>query len=797
MTAAILSGFVLAMIAPWVRKVARGWAGWLLALGPLAIAIYFTAQAPRIASGETLSASLRWIPSLGVDLAFYLDGLSLVFAIIISGIGTLIVLYASAYLAGDALEGHFYLYLLFFMASMLGVVLANNLITLFVFWELTSLSSYLLIGFKHDKATSRAAALQALLVTGSGGLAMLAGLVLIGQVTGSSTISDLLAQGDAVRSSGLYVPILLLVLLGAFAKSAQVPFHFWLPNAMEAPTPVSAYLHSATMVKAGVYLLARLSPVLGGTDEWRVLVIGVGAATMLTGAYLGWLHTDLKRILAYSTISTLGMLVLLVGIGTPLAAKAVATVLIAHALYKGALFLVAGSLDHETGTRDVTQLGGLWRALPFTGLAALLAAASMAGLPPLFGFIAKEVFYKAAYEAPDLPALLTTLAVISSVLLVAAAGLVAIKPFFGARVPTPKPPHEAPLRMVLGPLTLATLGATFGFVPGLLTEYAVKPTTDAILAAPAKVELVLWPGLNVILLLSLLTVTLGAGVYAARARLSQLARRLDAGARVGPALGYQKLLDGTLWLADWQTRILQNGYLRYYLITIVATTVGLMGYATLSGVDLGGVLRLPDIRLYEALIVAVVLAATLAMTQVRSRLAAVAALGTVGYGIALLYILFGAPDLAMTQFAIETLTVVLFVLVLYRLPRFAPLTSRAARRRDALIALSAGALMTLLVLIVTADPSRTRLTSYFAYNSASLARGRNIVNVILVDFRGLDTLGEITVLSVAAAGVFALLKLRPPHKQVAPGVPAAEAEAQPSPEEPVPVSPPAMDATAD
>ncbi len=797
MTAAILSGFVLAALAPWVRKVARGWAGWLLALGPLAIVAYFTAQAPHIADGETLSASLNWIPSLGVDLAFYLDGLSLVFAIIISGIGTLIVLYASAYLAGDALEGHFYLYLLFFMASMLGVVLANNLITLFVFWELTSISSYLLIGFKHDKATSRAAALQALLVTGSGGLAMLAGLVLIGQVTGSSTISDLLSQGDTVRASGLYVPILLLVLLGAFAKSAQVPFHFWLPNAMEAPTPVSAYLHSATMVQAGVYLLARLSPVLGGTDEWRVLVIGAGAATMLTGAYLAWLQTDLKRILAYSTISTLGMLVLLVGIGTPLAAKAAVTVLIAHALYKGALFLVAGSLDHETGTRDVTQLGGLWHALPFTGLAALLAAASMAGLPPLFGFIAKEVFYKAAYEAPDLPALLTTLVVTSSVLLVVAAGLVAIKPFFGARVPTPKPPHEAPLRMVLGPLTLATLGAAFGFVPGLLTEYAIKPATEAILAAPAQVELVLWPGLNVILLLSLLTVTLGAGVYAARARLSPPARRLDVGARVGPALGYQKLLDGTLWLADWQTSILQNGYLRYYLITIVATTVGLMGYATLTRVALGGVLRQPDIRLYEALIVAVILAATLAVTQVRSRLAAVAALGTVGYGIALLYILFGAPDLAMTQFAIETLTVVLFVLVLYRLPRFATLTSRAARRRDALIALSAGALMTLLVLIVTADPSRTRLTSYFAYNSATLAKGRNIVNVILVDFRGLDTLGEITVLSVAAAGVFALLKLRPPRKEEATSAPLAEAEAQPSPEEVKPVSLPAMDATVD
>ncbi len=799
MTAAILSGFALALLAPWLHHITRRWAGWLLALGPLAITVYFTAQAARIAGGETISTSLRWIPSLGVDLAFYLDGLSLVFAIIISGIGTLIVLYASAYLAGDALEGRFYLYLLFFMASMLGVVLANNLITLFVFWELTSISSYLLIGFKHNKATSRAAALQALLVTGSGGLAMLAGLVLMGQVTGSNTISELLTQGDAVRGNGLYVPILLLVLLGAAAKSAQVPFHFWLPNAMEAPTPVSAYLHSATMVKAGVYLLARLNPVLGGTDEWRVLVTGVGAVTMLVGAYLAWQQADLKRILAYSTISTLGMLIMLLGVGTTLAAKAAVTMLIAHSMYKGALFLVAGSIDHETGTRDVTRLGGLRRALPFTGTAALLAAGSMAGLPPLFGFIAKEVFYKAADEAPDLPALLIGLAMLSSVLLVTAAALVAIKPFFGPRVHTPKHPHEAPPRMVLGPSLLATLGIAFGLVPGLLTDYAVRPATHAVLGAPAKVELVLWPGLNVILLLSLLTVALGATVYVTRARLSQRLQRLDIGSRLGPDRGYQKLLDGMLWLADWQTRILQNGYLRYYLITIVTTTVALVGHAVLTRTDLDDALRLPEIRPYEALIVAVILSAAYAVTQVRSRLAAVAALGTVGYSIALLYILFGAPDLAMTQFAIETLTVLLFVLVLYKLPRFAVLTSRAVRWRDALIALSAGAMMTLLVLIVTVDPSRTRLTSYFASNSVTLAKGRNIVNVILVDFRALDTLGEITVLSVAAAGVFALLKLRPPRKETPEPAPAADAEAMaaPSPEEPEYVVSAAVDTTAD
>lgn len=315
--------------------------------------------------------------------------------------------------------------------------------------------------------------------------------------------------------------------------------------------------------------------------------------------------------------------------------------------------------------------------------------------------------------------------------------------------------------MVLAPLLLAALGILLGFAPAFVADYAVRPATKAILAADAKVELVLWPGVDAVLLLSLLTVALGVTVYLARAPLQAAVRRLDIGERAGPARGYQATLDGMLWLADWQTRILQNGYLRFYLITIVLVTVGLVGYAALSQTGLDGILRAPQIRVYEGLIAAVIVAATLAVTQARSRLAAVAALGTVGYGIALLYILFGAPDLAMTQFAVETLTVLLFVLVLYRLPRFAGLSSRAARGRDAAIALSAGALMTLLVLIVTADPSRTRLTSYFANNSVILAKGRNIVNVILVDFRGLDTLGEITVLSIAAAGVFALLKLRP------------------------------------
>lgn len=760
MVVAILAGFVAALAAPVVQRIMGDKAGWVVALLPLSLTVFFGTYLARVADGEVVTATYTWVESLSVDFSFRMDGLGLLFALIISSIGVLVVLYGGGYLKGDPQIGRFYAYVLIFMGAMLGVVLADDIITLFVFWELTSISSYLLIGFKHDKAESRQAALQALLVTGSGGLAMLAGIVLLGHVAGTYTLSEMIAQGDVIRADSLYGAILVLVLLGAFTKSAQLPFHFWLPGAMAAPSPVSAYLHSATMVKAGVYLLARLTPILGGTDAWQAIVMAIGGMTMFTGAFLCWQQVDLKRILAYSTVSALGMMVFLLGVGTDYAVKAAITLLVAHSLYKGALFLVAGSLDHETGTRDVTQMGGLWRMMPFTGAAAFLAAASMAGLPPMVGFISKEVFYHAVYEAPDLAVLLTAVVILSSVLMIVAAGLVSIKPFLGALGNTPKHPHEAPLSMVVGPVALATGGLVFGLRPSLAADYFVRPAVQAVLTSPAKVTLVLWPGLNVVLLLSLATVCAGGAAYFWREKIRESVGFLDVGARVGPARGYFALLERLMWAAERQTRILQSGYLRVYLMTIVAVTTLLVGYTLLARTELDGILRVPDVRLYEGLIVGVILAAIGVVTRTRSRLAAVAALGTIGYGIALMYIMLGAPDLAMTQFAIETLTVLLFVLVIYRLPRFGRISDRPAQIRDALMASSVGVLMTVLVLIVTSDASHRHLTSYFAENSVLLAKGRNIVNVILVDFRAFDTLGEIVVLSVASAGVYSLIKLR-------------------------------------
>jgi len=757
---AVFSGFLVAAIAPLLVRYSRRAAGPLIALAPAAIALYFATYISSVSSGQTFSVAYSWAPSLGVNLSFYLDGLSLLFALLISGIGALVLLYAGSYLAEHPSLNRFYTLLLLFMAAMLGLVLADNLLTLFIFWELTSISSYLLIGFEHGEAKARASALQALLVTGGGGLALLAGLLLLGQIGGSLELSDLLQQGAAVKSHALYLPILLLILAGAFTKSAQVPFHFWLPNAMAAPTPVSAYLHSATMVKAGVYLLARLTPVLGGTEPWVLIVTTVGAVTMVMGAIWSLFQQDMKRILAYSTLSALGTLMLLIGSNSELAAKAAMLFLLAHALYKGALFLVTGIVDHETHTRNVGELGGLARFMPITTVAAGLAALAMAGVPPLLGFINKEVLYETLLAAPTAATWLITSAVAANIFLVAAALLVGIHPFFAAKGSGDYSPHEPPINLWLGPLLLAGLGLLGGLFPGAVANWLVAPAATAMAGDAVKVKLVLWHGFNLVLLLSGVTLVGGLVLYRWHRPLHAASGWLDAVGRWGAEAGYQRALAGLNGLARGQTRLLQSGYLRYYLLIIILTTVGLAAYPLLRLTHLPGLGNWSDVRFYEVVIAGMILAGAVAAVVARSRLAAVAALGVVGYGVALIYILFSAPDLAMTQFAIETLTVILFVLVLYRLPRFATFTGRVERLRDMVVAGAAGALMTTIILIANQRTPESQVAAYFAEASLLLAKGRNVVNVILVDFRGLDTFGEITVLAIAAVGVYALLKLR-------------------------------------
>ena len=758
----VLSGFIIAAFVPLAHKIAKEKIGWVVSILPLGSFIYFFSYLPKICGEDclTFTYSYKWVPSLGIQMSFYLDGLSLLFALLISGIGALVMIYANGYLKGHEAIDKFYIYILLFMSSMLGVVLASNMITLFVFWELTSFSSYMLIGFYHENEKSRWAALQALLVTGLGGLALLAGVLLIGNAGNSFELSYLLSNDVNLGSHSLYLPMLLLILLGAFTKSAQVPFHFWLPGAMEAPAPVSTYLHSATMVKAGVYLLARFNPILGGTIEWHYLVTLAGASTMFIGALLALHQTDLKKLLAYTTISALGILVMLIGLGTTLASKAAIVFLLVHSLYKGALFMVAGTIDHETGTRDIRHLSGLLKLMPFTAIAAILAAFSMSGFPPLLGFIGKELLYEAELQAPSAALVILLAGIIANAVNVTVAIIVGIRPFLGQKTETPKKVHEAPRSMWLGPLIMSGIGLFLGMFPELLSRPIVSSAVTAIQAEQTIFELKSWHGINFVFMLSVFTVMIGVSFFMIRNWIQRTAKKLKFIEPITPTILFKRGLDYLLKFAHLQTRLLQNGYLRYYLVTIIIATISLVGLEYFRIGNVSQLLNLKGFRFYEiGLAVLMIMAAFMAITT-KSRIAAIAALGVVGYGVALIYVFYGAPDLAITQLVVETLTVVLFVLVVYHLPPFNRFSRRTNRWRDVILAVAAGGMMTVLVLIAQKIQLYPTIATYFAENSVPLAHGRNIVNVILVDFRAIDTLGEITVLSAAAIGVFAMLKLK-------------------------------------
>ncbi|MGB1252082.1 MAG: putative monovalent cation/H+ antiporter subunit A [Candidatus Promineifilaceae bacterium] len=761
----VLCGALFAALSPFIYRLAHDRTGWIVALYPLSATIYLLTLLPAVLkSEEAFNFVIEWVPSLGINLSFYLDGLSMLMALLVVGMGTLICIYAQGYLHGDKNIGTFYLYLLVFMTAMLGLVLAGNLLTMFMFWELTSISSFLLIGYKYKTYASRAAATQALLTTGAGGLAMFAGLLLLGQVGGSYEFAELfqLSHG-AITGSSLYLPILLLVLAGAFTKSAQTPFHYWLPNAMAAPTPVSAYLHSATMVKAGIYLMARLSPLLSETDAWFYIVSIVGAITMTIGAFLSWQNSDLKRILAYSTLSVLGTLTMLLGLGSKshIAVEAAVIFLLAHALYKGCLFMVAGAVDHEAGTREIDQLSGLRKKMPFTFVAALIAALSKAGIPFLIGFVGKELLYEATLDVPLLW-FFTALAVLSNAMVGTSAALVVLKPFFGAEVKSPKAAHEAPLSMWLGPVVLSSFTLAFGLFPGLLDKFATR-VGMAISPEVESLHLAIFHfdhGIPLPFVLSVITVALAVSLYWQRAALLPIAAPLK-GDRWGPEQWYQLSLRGLQKTASGVTRTLQNGNLRFYLATILIASISLVGVTLLTRAEM--VLDWSDsaeISYYEVALLTIMVFAAIMTATFRSRLAAIASLGVVGFSMAILFIFYEAPDLAMTQFAIETLSVVLIALIMGRLPLYsakAPLIDRTASR---FIAAGGGLLMTALVMLTLSVPLNSRLTPEFAARSYIEAHGRNIVNVILVDFRGLDTFGEITVLSIAGIGVYAFSRLR-------------------------------------
>ena len=728
------------------------------------LAAWFATMVPTIADGGEYATSVPWIPGLGINLSFRVDGLSLLFALMISGIGAIIFLYSTSYLAGHPQLFRFYLFLGGFKLSMLGLVLTDNLVTLFVFWELTTITSYLLIGFDHTNPDARRSALQGLLVTSAGALAMLAGVVLIGHVAGTYEISEILNNDDVLRDSPFYVAILVLVLAGAFTKSAQWPFHFWLPNAMAAPTPISAYLHSATMVKAGVYLLARLQPSLDDTTLWVLTLTVFGAITAVLGSVLALRQSDLKLMLAYTTVMALGTCVLFLGVDSPIASTAAVTFILVHALYKASLFLVVGAVDHGAGTRQLGRLGNLGKAMPITAATAAIAGLSMAGMPPFIGFIGKELKYKGTLAFDLAPGVLTTAVVAANACMVAVAVIIAWRVFHRPPRPDaeamPRAPHEAPASMWLGPVVLALLGLLFGAVPWLVDRGLVAPGVAA-LGEAESFELALWHGINIPLALSGVTLASGVALYRYRSRVRTLLQALAARLPWSGDRAYDAAMSALVSIAKVQTRVIQGGVLRHYLTTVFIVLSVAVGATLMARDALIWPEAWPVLMAHEWGVAALVVAGTVMAAAANSRLSAICALSVVGVGVALLFLSFGAPDLAKTQLLVETLIVIIVAIVMLRLPRL------AASRREPLwrpghaaIALVAGGLVTLVLLSVTAGPMDLRITEYFEATSAPEAFGRNIVNVILVDFRALDTMGEIAVVAIAGLAAFGLIGLR-------------------------------------
>ena len=722
-----------------------------------------------LANGGTVLHSYPWLPTLGISFSFRLDGLSLLFALLILVIGLLIILYSRYYLKAHENVGKFYALLLCFKGSMLGIVMSSNLLLMMIFWELTSLTSFLLISFWNHKQDARRGARMALAVTGGGGLALLAGILIIGNIVGSFELDDVLAAGDQIKAHAMYPVALTLVLLGAFTKSAQFPFHFWLPHAMQAPTPVSAYLHSATMVKAGVFLMARLYPALAGTEQWFYMVSFTGMATLLLGAYVAMFKHDLKGLLAYSTVSHLGLITLLFGMGTQLAAVAAVFHIINHATFKASLFMAAGINDHETGTRDMRRINGLWRYMPHTATLAMVAASSMAGVPLLNGFLSKEMFFaeSLALNLPGmwawLPPIVATLAGIFSVAY--SARFIHDVFFNGKPVDLPiYPPHEPPRYMKFPVEILVFTCVMVGMFPAISVGPLLYAAASATLGGSVPdYQLTIIHGLNLPLLMSFAAFFGGLLMYSQRQRFFDFHARFR---EIDEKAVFEAIVARCVGLAHRFTTRIENGALqRYSLLLVVAVIAVAVAPLASLGVFVGKT-GLSPIDWPTAFAAGVLIVSAFATALMhRERFFALVLLSVVGLLVALGFARFSAPDLAMTQLSVEVVTIVLLMLALYYMPSWTPLETSIPRRiRDIVIALVAGVGMTLVTLAMLTRPFSS-ISWFFLENSKPGGGGTNVVNVILVDFRGFDTLGEITVLAIAALGIYAMLKntmLTPP-----------------------------------
>ncbi|SNC66401.1 multisubunit potassium/proton antiporter, PhaA subunit /multisubunit potassium/proton antiporter, PhaB subunit [Marinobacter sp. es.048] len=722
-----------------------------------------------LADGGVVLHSYEWLPALGLSFSFRLDGLSLLFALLILIIGLLIILYARYYLKAHENVGKFYALLLCFKGSMLGIVLSSNLLLMMIFWELTSLTSFLLISFWTHKQDARRGARMALAVTGGGGLALLAGILIIGNIVGSFELDDVLAAGDQIKAHAMYPVALTLVLLGAFTKSAQFPFHFWLPHAMQAPTPVSAYLHSATMVKAGIFLMARLYPALAGTEQWFYMVSFTGMATLLIGAYVAMFKHDLKGLLAHSTVSHLGLITLLFGMGTQLAAVAAVFHVINHAIFKASLFMAAGIIDHETGTRDMRRINGLWRYMPHTATLAMVAASSMAGVPLLNGFLSKEMFFAESLEL-NLPGLWAWLppivATLAGIFAVAYSARFVHDVFFnGKPVDLPiYPPHEPPRYMKFPVEILVFACIMVGVFPAISVGPLLHIAASATLGGDVPdYTLSVYHGFNLPLIMSFVAFFGGLLMYSQRQRFFDFHARFK---EIDEKAVFEAVVLRIVDLANRFTTRIENGSLQRYvmLLLVSATAVAAMPLLGL-GIFVGeNGLSPVDLPTAIAAGLLILCALTTAILH-RQRFYALVLLSVVGLIVALAFARFSAPDLAMTQLSVEVVTIVLLMLAIFYMPAWTPIETPLKRRlRDIAIAAVAGIGMTLVTLAMLTQPFSS-ISDFFLENSKSGGGGTNVVNVILVDFRGFDTLGEITVLAIAALGIYAMLKdtaLTPP-----------------------------------
>lgn len=801
----LLLPFVGALSAGLLRANARNVEAWLAGVVAISSAAILATYYPDMLAGRVVQVAVDWLPQYGLTFGLRLDGYAWMFAMLVTVIGTLVVVYARYYMSPADPVPRFFSFLLAFMGSMLGVVLSGNLIQLVMFWELTSFTSFVLIAYWYHRTDARAGARMALTVTAAGGMCLLAGVLMMGHIAGSYELDRVLASADAIRAHSLYPWLLTLVLLGAFTKSAQFPFHFWLPRAMAAPTPVSAYLHSATMVKAGVFLLARLWPVLSGTDLWFGILCSAGLASLLVGAYAATFQRDMKGVLAYSTISHLGLITLLLGMNSTLALVAAVFHMLNHATFKASLFMAAGIVDHETGTRDLKRLGGLYQAMPITATLAMVAAAAMAGVPLLNGFLSKEMFFAEtifAGEALWVRIALPATAILAGMFSVAYSARFIRQVFFGtAPGELPRTPHEPTRWMLLPSATLVLLCLLVGILPGRTIGPVLDLATRAILSdgrVPVY-SLKVWHGLNMPLMMSAAAFLGGLAIHAWLTRLGHpegvltpLFRRFD-GKRAF-SIVQVRLIRGATLLANG----LSSTRLQTQLALIVVAVIAAGAIATLGRLNFDVSADLAQIDPAFALLWVVGGACAIgAASQAKfHRLAALIMVGCAGLVTSLTFAWFSAPDLALTQLSVEVVTTVLLLLGLRWMPKRLPLElknrdatrARARHARDATLAIIAGVGMAALAYVVLTQPAGPGIRDFIVKNALPGGGGHNIVNVILVDFRGFDTLAEITVLGIVALTIYKLLRRFRPAPEVMTSAAQKRDPARelPDPRDPVP-----------